>query len=398
MQTSQVQPKLQSVTGFRSEAAFNALREVIYEVDAENSVSITGSREFNTNEEFNLLIQRYVRIPGLVLTHSHWNRLLFYAASEIKANKNNRYSLHAIQQSEYGAAVMFLLLLLIRSYGVAYASRLLYGNCRSLQVAHPEHDVAHAATFYLLSNEVDVNETTGPESVPSIVLRKLMEPASVMETIKRGIRCFIRNYIRSIYNTECFNPLSFESIDVHSDRYNTENCYGYGLEDPLEELQAQYLVELLNNTDGFTEEELKLLRYWRSEAGQAICAGGRNFRAQLRMLAPTFGISETRSRTLYSNIIRKYRNQLGISCNQEEILIVDYKEKYTRSKVKRGLIDARRHRKNGFRSPEMVRRSVTIDKIESNFVDYDDGQLLRSIAGTGDRIFANLKEPMKTEE
>lgn len=398
MKTSQAQPQLQAVTGFRSEAAFNALREIIYEVDAENSVSITGAKEFNDNEEFNLLIQRYVRIPGLVLTHSHWNRLVFYAAGEVKADEDNRYSLQAIQQNEYGAAVLFLLLLLIRSYGVAHASKLLYGNCRSLQVAHPEHDVAHAASFFLLSNEVDINETTGPESVPSIVLRKLMEPASVMETIKRGVRCFIRNYIRTIYNTEAFNPLSFESIDVHSDRYNTENCFGYGLEDPLEELQAKHLLQMLNNTEGFTQEELKILRYWRSAEGQSICAGGRNFRAQLRLLAPTFGITERRSRTLAANIIRKYREQLGITCKQEEILVKDFKSKATRSKTKRGLLDSTRRLKSGKGGAKVVLQKIVIDKIQSNFVDYEDGQLLRSIAGTGDQIFANLKEPMKTEE
>lgn len=394
MNTTTEKSQLQSVAGFRSETSFDAIRYVISEVESENSRSLAGEKEFCSNEQFNMFVQRHLRLGDTTLTHEHWNRLVFYAAGEIQAEPDGRYSLQAIQQSPYGSAVLFLLLILIRSYGVGYATRIMHSSCRSLQIQHSEHDMAHAASFYLLSTDVQLRDGEGTESVPSVVLRKLMSPASTMMAIKLGIRCYIRNTVRSMYHTESFNPLNLNSIDANVDLYSTDNCVDYKLGSVYDQLQAEYLIELINSTDGFTDEEISFLQFWRSSEGQSVCCSGKNLRAQLRLLATHFGITERRSRTLYSHIIRKYRAKLGLSVNQRSIVLRDFKDKSVRSKVRNGLRNAQRTIKGGTVA-SIVEMPRVIDEISSHYVDYDDGQLLRQIAGTGDNIFATVKERMK---
>lgn len=376
-----------------SEPAFNALWSVIQEVNDENATDRSGNHLFSSNPQFNLELSRFLGGGHVSFTCRHWNRLVWYAATEVKSTRlDGHFTREEIESNQYGAALSYVTLLLAIRFGEATAQRIMHAGCRHLIPDCYATELAQAVALKLVAPPVGTNEP-----LASIVIRQMMTPPQLMSAIKLSIRGMVRNETKKYRRETALNPLTTCPVDTVNELYTTESYGSSHTEITHDTLQFDYLQELLNRAfdvhgDGseslFTTEELELLELWQQK-GETTTA--KTFKEGCKSLGPLIGISPTTARTRAVSIIQKFRQLLGITIIDKMVEVVDYKHPSRQSKIKQGQQDPTQARRSG-KSAERVLIRKTVQSIESPFVDGEDGQLLRDMISQGAVVFASLNK------
>ncbi len=394
-------------TSLRSEPAFDALWSVVNEVDAEASISIIGEKLFSDDIKFNAYLAKHMRVAGFELKWKHWNRLVFCAAGEIP-KKYGKYATADIQANPYGAALMFLLLIYVRTYGQGRAGQILYGDLRCTTMDNAAvREIAESAAFKLLAPQPLKRGKS--ETIQSIVLRKLMNPAQLTESVKRGVRGFIKNQLKT-YGHSAVNPLKVAELPTCEELYTTEQVTELTSKDlTADDFQFEYLQELINRSlELFNERELSLFKMWQENWGCKAFKSPTTFAGELVTLAPLLGLSESQARDAAASIVRKIRSTLMLSIRVRYLKLQDYVSKATKHRRKKNKNNATlvQYNKNPVAMTMMV---LKCHEYQSPLVDHqvwgkygaadikDDFDILLEYARQGKSVFAIVKDIEKEE-
>ena len=409
MNNKNLQAHLQKAgtTGLRSEPAFDALWEVITEVDAEQSVSIIGEKLFSDDIKFNTYLAKHLRVAGFELQWKHWNRLVFYAAGEIP-KKYGKYQTEDIQENRYGAALMFLLLIYVRTYGQGRAGQILYGDLRCTTMDNAAvREIAEAAAFKLLAPQPLKRGKS--ETIQSIVLRKLMNPAQLTESVKRSIRGFIRNQLKT-HGHSTVNPLKVAELPTCEELYTTEQVTELSSDNiTADDFQFEYLQELINRSiELFNKRELELFKLWQDNFGCDAFKSPTTFAGEFVAIAPLIGLSESKARDAAASIVRKIRTTMMISIRVRYLEIKDYVSKATKHRRKKNKNNATLVQYN-HKPVAMAMMKVKCHEYHSPLVGHeiwgkygsadmkDDFDILIDHAHQGKSVFAIVKDIEKEE-
>ena len=288
-------------TSLRSEAAFDALWDVMNMEDERSNAF--SSQPFSTDASFNMLLKRHLRCADRTFTTAHWDLLVRLASDAVQPNQAGdvHISTESIAANKYGAAIMFIAMVLLQTYGEAFAYRkTTWMSCKSEQ-----RDVVQDTVLSCITRE------SGSETLQSTIIRKRLQAPQVMLAIQLNIQAIL--YRR--FNAQRLNV--DPSVEILSDTPSDTRSGHYFVPETAQEsenfIQLEFLKEFMQRAyDDMTEAERQVMRIWMTPDVQDKLVGFRTFKSQLNHIRDLTGLTKYRTDRLADAIVERFRTLLNI--------------------------------------------------------------------------------------